>query len=159
MNRLARGFPPSRLTSSLGFPGCSDLYAWQTASLLRRLFSTFARGWPGVGLLLLRLIGAIALINQGASRFQSGNPNWSIILGVLTFLAAILLIAGLWTPICGILAVTAEVWAAFSEPGDHWNQILLGALGAALALLGPGVWSVDARLFGWKRIASRSQKS
>ena len=33
--------------------------------------------------------------------------------------------------------------------GSGW---LLGALGAALAMLGPGAWSVDARLFGRKRI-------
>ena len=26
------------------------------------------------------------------------------------------------------------------------------AMGAALELVGPGAWSVDARLFGWKRI-------
>lgn len=122
----------------------------QAASLLRRLFSTFARGWPGVGLLLLRVIAAAALINQAAYRFQPGIS--AIILASFTVATAILLLLGLWTPIAGVLAVTVELWAAFTEPGDHWIHILLGALGAGLGLLGPGIWSVDARLFGWKRV-------
>jgi len=126
---------------------------------LRRLFSTFARGWPGIGLLLLRLITAVALINQGASRLLVGASGGMIILSLLTLATAISLLAGLWTPIAGFLALTIELWAAFSAPGDHWVQILLGTLGAGLALLGPGVWSVDARLFGWKRIGSRPRQS
>jgi hypothetical protein len=82
-----------------------------------------------------------------------------MVFGVLTFALAILLIAGLWTPIAGVLVPAVELWAALLEPGDHWIHVLLGTLGAGFALLGPGVWSVDARLFGWKRIGSQSQKS
>jgi len=66
--------------------------------------------------------------------------------------AAALLLAGLWTPIAGILMALAEVGLAFSVPGDPWMHILLAALGVSLAMLGPGAWSVDARLFGRKRI-------
>jgi len=51
------------------------------------------------------------------------------------------------------------LWHALSHHGDPWSCILLGTLGAALALLGPGGWSVDAYLFGWKRIDLRDRKS
>jgi len=73
-------------------------------------------------------------------------------LDVLAIVAGILLIAGLWTPIVGVLVVAIELWHAFSQPGDPMTHILLATLGASLALLGPGAWSADARLFGWKRI-------
>jgi uncharacterized membrane protein YphA (DoxX/SURF4 family) len=39
------------------------------------------------------------------------------------------------------------------------THILLATLGTAVALLGPGAWSVDARLFGWKRINIPNRKS
>lgn len=125
---------------------------------MRRLFSTFARGWPGVGLLLMRLVTGIALIDAGVTKLWGGPPFGPTILCVIATGAGVLLIVGLWTPIAGLLLVVIEVWKALSHPGDPWTRILLATLGAALALLGPGAWSVDARLFGWKRIDIRDRK-
>ena len=66
--------------------------------------------------------------------------------------AAALLLVGLWTPVAGVLMAVAEMCLAFSHSNDPWIHILLGALGVSLAMLGPGAWSLDARLFGRKRI-------
>jgi putative oxidoreductase len=71
---------------------------------------------------------------------------------VLTGAVGILLLVGLWTPIAGSLLAILASWSAFLHPADPRTWILLGTLGAALALLGPGGWSVDAYLFGWKRV-------
>ena len=73
--------------------------------------------------------------------------------------AGILLVVGLWTPIAGAAVTLIELWNILSQAGDPLIPILLGAFGAALALLGPGGWSLDCRLFGWKRIDLRDRKS
>jgi len=67
--------------------------------------------------------------------------------------------AGLWTPIAGTVVALSAVAQAFVLPHDLLDLVLLGTIGAALAMLGPGLWSVDSRLFGWKRLEAPSRKS
>lgn len=126
---------------------------------MRRLYSTFAHGLPGLGLLLMRVVVGIALVVRRTIELQNGPAIGLAIVHVLAIAAGILLLAGLWTPVAGALLVIIEIWSAFLHPHDPWSYILLGTLGAALALLGPGAWSVDARLFGWKRLEIPDRKS
>ena len=119
---------------------------------MRRLFSSFARGWPGVGLLLMRIIAGGSLIVDGVEKCQAGQTMESVILGLLAIVTGGLLVAGLWTPIAGPLVIVLSTWGILVRHDDPRSGILLAAIGAALALLGPGALSIDARLFGWKRI-------
>ena len=89
---------------------------------------------------------------------RGGTPTGAAALHVLGAGVGILLLVGLWTPIAGVFVALLAPWLAFSHPGNPWGYIMLGTLGAALALLGPGGWSVDARLFGWRRIDIRDRK-
>jgi uncharacterized membrane protein YphA (DoxX/SURF4 family) len=107
----------------------------------------------------MRLVVGLALVIRRINELQGGPPTGQAIIHVLAIAVGILLLVGLWTPIAGALLTIIEIWAASSHPNDPLSYILLGTLGAALAMLGPGAWSVDARLFGWKRINIRDRKS
>jgi uncharacterized membrane protein YphA (DoxX/SURF4 family) len=104
----------------------------------------------------MRVVVGIAVIDCGVVRLW-GDPA-TILLSVLSVLeigAGLLLLAGLWTPIAGTLVAGLEVWKIFLTHGNPWIYIPLGTLGAALAMLGPGAYSIDARLFGRKHIDIR----
>ncbi|MDB6102051.1 MAG: hypothetical protein JWO52_2050 [Gammaproteobacteria bacterium] len=118
---------------------------------MRRLFSTFARGAPGVGLLLIRLAAGVGLVVSGIEGLRGTLPLGTALMELLTAGLGMLLLAGLWTPITGVLVACGALWKVFSAASPcHW--FMLAVLGAALALTGPGAWSIDARLFGWKRL-------
>ena len=119
---------------------------------MQRLFPMFPNGWPGRGLLLLRLVAAIFLINDGVIELLGASQWPGIVRPVLETAAGMLFVAGLWTPMTGVLVVIVELWSIVSRTGEVRNCIVLATLGAALAMLGPGVQSIDARLFGRKRI-------
>jgi uncharacterized membrane protein YphA (DoxX/SURF4 family) len=107
----------------------------------------------------MRLVAATVLIAQASTRLRAELPIHLAIIYVLAAIAGMLLLAGLWTPISGLVVAVFELWSSFSQPGDPWAKILLGTLGVALALQGPGAWSIDARLFGWKRIDILARKT
>ena len=119
---------------------------------LQRLYSTFADGWPGSGLLLLRLATATALIHYGIAGLGEASQFAPTRLPMIAAGAGIFLLGGLWTPLAGVLVTSVEVWIVFSRSGDPWIPFILAALGATLAMVGPGAWSIDARLFGRKHI-------
>jgi putative oxidoreductase len=119
---------------------------------MRRFFSSFARGWPGIGLLLLRIACGGFLIADGLEKCLAGQPIGSLIISLFAILDGALLVTGLWTPIAGPLVIVISTWGILLQHEDPHPGVLLAAIGAALALAGPGALSVDARLFGWKRI-------
>ena len=98
-------------------------------------------------------------MDRGVARLGSDPPLLLAVLSVLTIGAGLLLLVGLWTPIVGTLVAAIELWKLFLHAGNPWMYILLGTLSVALAMLGPGAWSIDARLFGWKRIDLLPRKS
>jgi putative oxidoreductase len=126
---------------------------------VQRLFSTFPEGWPGIGLIFLRAVAAIPPVQHGIAGLLTAPVPALVILQLLAAGAAALLLVGFWTPVAGVLMAVAELCLAFSKTTDPSRHILPGAVGAALAMLGPGAWSVDARLFGRKRIQIPRGKS
>lgn len=120
---------------------------------MQRLFSTFANGLPGVGLLLQRLITGSVLV-QNATTHLIGSTQPVTVFPQLTGLGTgILLMIGLWTPITGVVIAIVELWTFLAGSSDPWIPALVAMLGISLALIGPGAWSVDARIFGRKQIS------
>jgi putative oxidoreductase len=119
---------------------------------LQRLFSTFPSDWPGAGLLLLRLTAGLPLVILGISEIRGTPTSAAVLLSGVAALIGILLVVGLWTPFASVLGSFLEIWLAFSRTGYEEAPILLAGMTASLAMLGPGAWSIDGRLFGRKRI-------
>ena len=114
-----------------------------------------------MGLLLLRATVGLIVIVQGASYFigRDGLSLWTCAVGLVLILAGASFLAGFLTPVAGILVGIGVISAAHfasPTPGSLLDAIpttvLVVIVAAALALLGPGAMSVDARLFGRREI-------
>lgn len=161
-------------------PGCSFKYSlrWHIyrgyrgtkEHPLQKLFSTFPGEWPGVGLVLLRALVGFRLGAQGVAYLQSSNQGlvtWA--LAALAFTSGLLLLAGLMTPLVAAIVAFGGVAIALSwiplPTQDFFNSnfavIDLIASAISIAFLGPGAFSLDARMFGRREITipSRSHAS
>jgi len=125
-----------------------------------RMYSQYPGGVVGLALLLVRIVIGSWLTRNGVFRWiansQTGQSATQIVIGVLFAALAVLLVLGLRTS----LAVTAaaglllasELYSHVSG-GQSWFYLLLQvSLCASVALLGPGGYSLDARLSGWRSI-------
>lgn len=121
---------------------------------MRRLFSTFADRLPNHGLLLLRVIVGSALIARSLERVNDTSLR-TIAPHAVSAGVGLFLLIGLWTSVAGAILAISELFIAFSHHHDLWLSVLLASIGVALALVGAGSWSLDARRSGWKRIEIR----
>ena len=119
-----------------------------------RKFSAFPNGRPGAGLLLLRVVVGLVAAVRGAYGLSSESP-WDRGVDLAGAAGGALILAGFLTPLaalCVASALTLSWLFAASEGLTDLSVLLLLSHCASLALLGPGAWSVDARLFGHREI-------
>ena len=124
---------------------------------LQRLFSTFAEGWPGFGLLLQRVLTSAVLLYFGGTHLLETTGIGPSLPYLVASLAGVLLLFGLWTPLAGSAIAMVEVWIFLARLGNPLVAIMLLSLGATVAMIGPGVWSIDAQLYGRKHIEPSKQ--
>ena len=89
-----------------------------------------------------------------------GQPA-RVALDAVGAVGGILLLIGLWTPIAGAVIALTQLVLLFSQPFSKqiypFVHFFVPVLSVALAMLGPGAWSIDARLFGRKRLTPSSK--
>ena len=111
----------------------------------------FPNGWPGRGLLLLRAAVGVLVIHQAFTRSPGSTHSFYITL-VASAIAGLLLFLGIWTPAAGLFLAALEILRLWRGTPQPETAVLATAVALSIMMLGPGVWSIDAMLFGRHRL-------
>ena len=115
---------------------------------MKQLFSVYPAGAAGAGLLLLRLSIALFLVSALPAEMQAVHPlpPWAVVaLDLVSLSIAFGICTRSLVALCAIVGATTALAGGFETAPFLIVQILNAA---ALALIGPGAFSIDARLFG-----------
>jgi uncharacterized membrane protein YphA (DoxX/SURF4 family) len=111
--------------------------------------------------LLRAAVGLVALIQGGLYLYVlDGHPALGLWLGLLGLASGGSLLAGFLTPVASVVVALGILGAGFSVlPVPESNLldaklslIFAGIMSVAIVFLGPGAFSLDARLFGRREI-------
>jgi putative oxidoreductase len=104
-----------------------------------------------MGLLVLRLAAGFSLLGVGG--MASGLGDFAtLLLRYVSLAVAVPLLLGFGTPLAAVGQTVIQVGIMIFNRRCESSAVVATAVGVALAMLGPGAWSVDARMFGRKRI-------
>ena len=116
----------------------------------------FPTGTPGIALLMLRVSVAGTLFWAGLAPYAVWPP-WLTASAII--LAAGLCI-GFLTPYCACLCCVIELcWAFLPGSADEFLRLLSALNAVVLAMIGPGAYSVDSRLFGRRLLTLPPRKA
>jgi len=136
----------SKVTCIAGFIVSSEQieFSGKGDTHLQRFFSSFPDRWRGFGLLLLRVLVAVSVIVQTIAYLRAAETvaGWSIVALLLASAACLLL--GFVTPVAAVLIGLTSLYPL--------QDLEIVVLAIVIALLGPGAFSVDARMFGRREI-------
>jgi uncharacterized membrane protein YphA (DoxX/SURF4 family) len=106
----------------------------------------FPQGGPGIALLLFRFSVAGIFLYEFWTHFAPRVSQWA---SLIVFVVALCVGIGIFTPLLAVLICLADIYY-LTQAGSGDAAIHIAAIlnAVALAFLGPGAYSVDARLYG-----------
>jgi uncharacterized membrane protein YphA (DoxX/SURF4 family) len=129
---------------------------------MQRTFSSFPSGWAGMALIVLRVVVGALAASQAGLIITGSNTILSLatLAAISMAIAGLALMIGFLTPIASVLICLGEavimITCVPSAPLPLFDSRMGGfefvVMSAVLVILGPGAFSVDARLFGLREV-------